>query len=633
MERNEIARRIKEDFDKGSNFFSSLNLYKDIERCNNFLIGKQWSNNPELEDYPKIVINVIRQIRDVQLSQILQNEYSFLVSSSNFASNKKIQDFLKFMSSKLRLRKLDLEAVEDTATKGSSIMYFFWDAEQYNYTNHTKGALRAEIIDIRNFRVANEYCNNIQDQQYIIFSNVERKSAIEAKYGIKDIKGELENYTNNNYVDSEKLVNVYTKFYRNEEGQVFFTIATSDTILKEPTPLNPFYKGDDKEREDTLLTPDELEQKGVRKKTFHLYPFASLVLNRRDKCFYGIPTILEMIEAQKSINSHFALYEKALENNVIGGFMKDEEVMQDIEMTTDNAQIWNLKLKPGQRVSDVISRIPTANIPSDSLNYSNNLLGLIKSVHGASNVLIGQSDYSGQSGKQTAMLINRAKENSTTKAMLFNEFKKEQAEIMFLFSMFYYESSEFTLTKHGQEKDITTVYKGENSYNGMDYLNDDVMIDIKVSPSATFSESASIEIAGLMVQSGQIDYKAYLKQLPEGYINNRDELLKDIEEQDKTKEQIQNLQQQNQQLQEQINQMSKTYEESINTLGKAYKLIEQNNKLKEMLVDMSSKEIDIMRGVNNERAQYKDLYNNELDEKERIVNAFMGELNNNTIDK
>lgn len=620
------ASRIREEFEKGTSFLSSLNLFNDIERCNNFLVGNQWSNNIDLRDYPKIVINVIRQIRDVQLSQILQNEYSFLVSSNNYKSNKKIQDFLKFISSKLKLRKLDLEAIEDTATKGTALMYFFWDGDKYNYATKTKGELRAEIVDIRNFRVANEYNANIQDQEWVIFSNVEKKVALSKKYGIKEIKGDLENYDKRQYVDGDERVNVYTKFYRNEDGQVHFIISTSDMILKEATPLNPFYKGSKKAQEDTLKTPDTYEMNRIKERTFNLYPFACLVLNRRDKCFYGIPSITEMIEAQKSINSHFALYEKALENNVIGGFIKKSGVMQDIEITTDNAQIWNVDLGPNERVGDVITRIPPANIPQDSLNYSNNLLGLIKSVNGASNVLIGQSDYSGQSGRQTAMLINRAKENSTSKAMLFNEFKKEQAEIMFLFSIFYYENVEFTLTKHGQEMDINTEYKGENSYNGEEYIEEDLMIDIKVSPSQTFSESASLEIAGLMVQSGQIDYKMYLKQLPDGYVNNRDELLKDIEEMEARKAEKEQLINQVQSLQKELEDSRKSVEESVEIMGKAYAVLEQNKKLKEMVIELTNAQNELMRGFNKGESFYKNRYEEQNEILEDTSNALFNAI-------
>ena len=80
---------------------------------------------------------------------------------------------------------------------------------------------------------------------------------------------------------------------------------------------------------------------------------------------------------------------------------------------------------PGENWQNVFGRIPVNNIPTDALNYSSNLLGVVRQVAGASNVQIGSSDYAGQSAKQTQMLMQRAKENSNDMALIFNEFKKD----------------------------------------------------------------------------------------------------------------------------------------------------------------------------------------------------------------
>ena len=117
------------------------------------------------------------------------------------------------------------------------------------------------------------------------------------------------------------------------------------------------------------------------------------------------------------------------------------------------------------------------------------------------NVQIGMSDYAGQSGRQTELLIQRAKENSSINAILFNEYKRDQAYIMFLFAMFYYENENFIITEHGYEEDNTRPYMNENSFNGPDYIDDDVIIDIRVGLAPAFSEYANIEIIGLAVQS------------------------------------------------------------------------------------------------------------------------------------
>ena len=67
----------------------------------------------------------------------------------------------------------------------------------------------------------------------------------------------------------------------------------------------------------------------------------------------------------------------------------------------------------------------------------------LQEVAGSSNVQIGKADFSGQSGKQTEMLLARAKENASDTAMLFNEFKREQG-IYYVFCL----PSSIMITRH-----------------------------------------------------------------------------------------------------------------------------------------------------------------------------------------
>ena len=123
------------------------------------------------------------------------------------------------------------------------------------------------------------------------------------------------------------------------------------------------------------------------------------------------------------------------------------------------------------------------------------------------------------------MLMSRARENSSDIALLFNEYKIDQAYIMFLFSKFYYDNEDFTMVEHGFKKDSFRSYQGQDRFNGNDYLNQEVMFNIKVGPAPSFSEFNSMELLGLMVQSGQAPLELYVSNMPEGYVNNKEEML------------------------------------------------------------------------------------------------------------
>lgn len=598
---NDVAQKVYAQFESGTGFIDGINLRRDIKRCVNFESGNQWNMDDDVSDFPKITLNIIKQIGKVRKSNILQNEYGYLINSSNFESVRKIQDFLKFLSNKMNLKKKDLKVVNDTYTKGTGIMYFYWDAETRDILSKSGGKLKAEVVDIRRFRVADPYITDIQEQEYVIFVSRERINSIKSKYN-KDVPADQKDYTSDteqgvtNMDPQEDFTNVYTKFYRNREGQVYFTISTETELLKEATPLNPFYKGPMEEMPNTSSTMDEYKNEEVTTEVFNLYPFVSLVLDERDNCFYGLPGALENIEAQKSINQHFSVYDKGIQDNVLGGFIYKRGVLGDQEITTDNGQILQLDLMPGEDWRNVFGRMPTNNVPSDALNYSGNLLGVVRQVSGASNITIGQSDYSGQSGKQTEMLLQRAKENSSDIALLFNEYKREQAALMFMFAKFYYDNEDFSIIEHGFQKDNVRKYQGEDKFNGNEYIHDDVLIDIQVGPAPSFSEFSSIELLGLMVQSGQAPLEVYIANLPENYVNNKQELL-DVLKQNSQRV-IQDLQKQLQEAGQVMQQMNQAYQKVQKDLNNIDNVVNENMRLKSMIAELSAKSIDVVRNAN-----------------------------------
>jgi hypothetical protein len=589
---------IYEQFERANSFKTQLNLIKDINRTVLFENGKQWNMDEDIAEFPKITLNIIKQIGKTRKSNIMQNEYGYLVTSTGFKDIRKIQDFLKHLAAKVNMKAMDLKALNDDYVKGTAIGYFYWDAEKHDFMSGSGGSMRYEVVDIRHFAVADPYIQTIQDQEWVIFVTREKVGALKAKYGAdKEVVPDGNLYTTGTEKepiaddDDDELVNVYTKFYRNNEGEVFFVVTTQNVMLKKPTAINPYYRGSAEERPNTTSLNDEKtkdtagDERGEYKWTH--YPFCRLCLNERDNSFYGLPIALEYIETQKSINNHYSVYDKALQDNVLGGFVFRKGVLDENEVTTENGQMLALDTLPNERVTDVFGRIPIANVPADSKVYSAMLIQTQREVAGTPNVQVGISDFSGQSGKQTEMLLQRAKENATDTAMMFNEFKREQAYIMFLFAKFFYDNEEFVVIEHGNDTDRVRDYLGENKFDGRKYLNDRVIIDIKVGAAPAFSEYTNIEMLGLMVQSGQAPFEAYINMLPEGFISNKQELI-NIAKNNSLKK-IQSLEQQIQQQDLVMKQMSDAYKSMKKDLDNVDTVIKENERLKSMLAELSAK--------------------------------------------
>ena len=196
------------------------------------------------------------------------------------------------------------------------------------------------------------------------------------------------------------------------------------------------------------------------------------------------------------------------------------------------------------------------------------------------------------------MLLQRARENASDNAMLFNEFKREQAYIMFLFSKFFYDNEQFVKIDHGFKEDNVKIYGGMDTFNGTEYMKDKVLIDIKVGASPSFSEFNNVEMLGLMVQSGQAPFEAYISLLPDGYISNKQELLKITKE--NSQKQIQALQQQLQQAQQVMQQMNQQYQKTQKDLKNIDTVIKENERLKSMMAEVSAKAIEKTNNSNKE---------------------------------
>ena len=72
------AESIWEEYQKGVAYNTALDLYDNVEKCENFYIGKQWEglNAPDL---PKPVINVLRRVVSYFISMIVSDDsYSVL---------------------------------------------------------------------------------------------------------------------------------------------------------------------------------------------------------------------------------------------------------------------------------------------------------------------------------------------------------------------------------------------------------------------------------------------------------------------------------------------------------------------------------------------------------------------------
>lgn len=592
------AVKIAQQYENSRAFKNSLNLDTQIERSINFVEGRQWKNDELTDDYPKIVLNVVKQIQRVRQAGILQNDYSFLINTQKFEDAKKIQYFLKFLYNKLRIRKKNIRVVDENFTNGTSGLYFYWDKDRRSVLSKDEGELKCEVFDVRNLGVADPEITDIQDQEWIIYHTREKVEALKKQYPNKEIYSDgylataMTQKEQFGLDNDEDFVSVYIKFYRNFEGQVCYVVSTPSTLLQEPRALNQNYKGDLSEEPNTTSIQEDKTYGKYSQDVFGLYPFAVYVMDRRDNCFYGLPAAYEYIEAQKSINAHFATYDYAISQNVLGGFIMRKGALGDQELTTDNAQVLEVDLLPGEKVSDIFGRIPVNSIPTESLNFGGALTNMLKMVSGATNVQMGQADYANQTAKATEMLIQRARENTSDYAILFEEYMKDIASIMFMFAKFYYENKEFNIIEHGVETNTNFAYKGANAFRGDDYVSEDVDFDIRVSPSNAFNENTLIQLAMMSVQTGNLSMESVMKLLPYNAYPSYSELKSSLDKEKQIAELLKAQEEKIKELEQMLALMSDEYKRRDTSAKSVDTVIDENIRLKEERATIYAKSIE-----------------------------------------
>lgn len=580
------------------NSLGEVGLEKEIQRCVNFVEGKQWLVDKENDDYPYIVLNIMKQITKVRQAGIMQNDYAFLVNTLKFDDARKIQYFLKYLYNRLDIKKKNIRVIADNFKKGTSGLYFYWDKDRRSVLSNEAGELKCEVFDIRYMAVADPEITDIQDQEWIIYQTREKVGALKEQYPDKEIYSDgylataLTQKEQVGLDEDENFVTVYTRFYRNEVGEVCYTISTPTIVLEKAQAMNPNYVGSLEEMPNTLSINDIKTYEKYAGVVFGLYPFAVYVMDARDNCFYGLPGAYEYIEAQKSINAHFSNYDYAISNNVLGGFIYRKGALGDQKITTDNAQMIEIDLKPGEKVSDIIGRIPVNNLPAESLNFGGTLTSMVKMVAGATNVQMGQADYANQTAKATEMLIQRAKENTSDYAILFEEYMKDIAEVMFMFAKFYYDKKEFNIIEHGVESDTNFEFVGEKAFSGGDYVSDDVDFDIKVSPSNALNEQMLQELAMLSVQTGNLKMLSVMKLLPYNSYASYEELKRALEQEDRTMEIMKAQEEKIKEQNEMMQMMAEEYKRMTEVAKTMDTVVAENLRLKEQIAEVYAKSVE-----------------------------------------
>lgn len=527
-DREELAEKIWNDWEKGLEYQKKLNLKETCEMCVDFNEGRQWPRATErTKNMPRPVINIIEYIVNGKKANILSSKISTVYKPLIYDQEQSavaaegasaFTNFSTHINKEIKQEDLDHQAILDGLIKGSYIFHYFWDREKKTGMAKYDGGLNGQVIDCLSIVFANPKQKDEQKQKWIIIQsreNVETLKTIAKKNGISKEEIELiqpDDDSEKNYnaeeQEGEEYATVLTRYFR-KNGEVYYIKSTKNMIVQEETPLTPDagkvkIEVDDegKTNEDKEETEQDAPERIGFKMT--LYPIVVGSYKEREKSIYGRGEVEELIPTQKAINFNYAMMQMASQNMGFPKVLQRPRALQGKQIT--NA--------PGEILTDYspnFDGIRYLNPPAFSntpLNVADKLIEITRTVTGATEVANGEVLGANMSGSAIVALQTQAKVPIEDMQKRFWRVHEKIARIWEQFFKAYYKFDVpyVVETDNGQEANI---------FNGSMYQNIDFETTIDVGAGSTYSESLSINLLEQALQRGDITFDDYIELYPE----------------------------------------------------------------------------------------------------------------------
>lgn len=601
---NDTTTEVWKQYQDCINFRKKTGIDDNIKLWRNFYEGRQWGEWDEKdEEKPRPQFNFCEMIVDNKVAGILATPLRVVYSSSsNNAMANTLNDFNSFIEKEIDLDKICSKCVNDGAVEGASVLYAYWDADAIGTRGEYKGGVRVERIELDKIGFHNPTELDVQKQKWIIIqSRVELETA---KNICKDkklkelITPDDEFIKDDDEQDNSKLVTILTKFYR-INGEVYFDQCTKSVVLLSKQPLNPKknkQKIDNIDGAESKLQEEAEQPKMQSKYMASLYPIAIYNYKERKKNIYGRGEVEPILRNNRIVNWNTAMMAVSVENQAWGTLVEREGASPaGQEITNDPTQVLIDKSKVGNGYY-LLNKQPFS---PQAMQLNNDIVELTRATTGSTEVMSGELMGANQSGTSIALLQQQAQKPIDRLAKRYREFRKDIAKIMLQFFILYYSNKTFVKTQKegGEEQQVSAVF------NGYDYEPYDFDISIDVGASNQFSDITLISMLEARLQSGQISLKTYYKTYPN--LPNREDFLRDIEEQENS--QLQQLAMQIHQMtlqNEQANAVIKQYQEIVNNIAST---IKENTALKAILAEQQQKIFELQTNGANTYKDAQDL--------------------------
>lgn len=488
--------KIEQFLSNSLKYKEALNLPKKWAENEAFKLGDQWAPATEkTKTFPRPVLNFCGYIVDHKTSNISAENVK-IVYTSKGGDQTLGQDFTRFSETeyeRLKIDDLNLDILDEAAIKGIGIAYYYIEPSLIGQVK-----LEREVIDPVNFHCSNPKQTDIQKQAWNIV--VQRLPIEEVKELAiaNEIEVDLEadkeilgsEYANKNIdIDGIEKVNLINFFYKAKDGEIHLIRCVGNKQISQDLNLQ------------------------IKK-----YPFVCLQWVKKTEDFYSKGEIDFLKANQRQVNTLLALQ---LMNQQLVGFPKMWTKKGALNPNSVKGNIGEILVDNSQSQGLNFGWLQPAPVNQFATTLQDNLINHSKALNGAHDTQTGMARADNASAilalqKQGATALSKIKKKYyqyiEDTALLWLEF----------FCNHYIIDREYTYTD-ALGNETTAVFNGE----GVDISMLNVKIDVGV--SSLYSEEYEITSLDKFLQMGLIDFKTYLKYVPNNVVPFKESLLKEIQ--------------------------------------------------------------------------------------------------------
>ncbi|MBO5852314.1 MAG: hypothetical protein J6Q74_00695 [Clostridia bacterium] len=513
----EAARRFKASIGRHG-------LYEQNRINERFFIGDQWHGAAVGNERPLVRHNVVKRIGDYKLAELIASTVSVKYSAEGFnecistkkeikkqrqqlssgvtaslSSNDEIALMVSVLNSyrEVAAKRVKLSALldgvlRDAYIRGTGAIYTYFDPEiktgLFAGDKQILGDIVCERIKIEDIYFGDEGVNELQNQPYIILKEEKRASQVlsmaQSYKANKQVQEKLK-------AMGEEKITLLTKLFKakdqNGHTKVFATKVTKDMVIR-----SEFSVG------------------------ISLYPISLFVWEKRDGCIYGESEITYIIPNQIAINrmitaSCWSSMSAGMPLMVVNGDLVSGEI------TNDPGQI----IKVYGAAEEIETAINFVKTPDYSSGYNKAVESLILNTLtqcGANEAALGDVEAT-----NTSAIIELREASARNLLPLKNRFYTFLTDIADVWAEFFFSLYGKRGLKIEDENGVWYFPFDANKYK-----------NIVLSVSATVSEGVSkgerdkLSNLNFLLEQGVISAAQYIKRLPAGVLNDREELLSEI---------------------------------------------------------------------------------------------------------